>query len=510
MAQALAAPTLGGLGRRLGIAVAGAAAVVYLGVLWNGFAYDDLTIIVANPLVHTLSGVWQAFTAPYFPANIDSSVYRPLAVVTYALDWFVQSTAWFHAVNLLWHVAASVLVAVLARRWAGDAAGLVAGMVFAVHPVHVEAVANVVGRTELMAATFTLLAVYAALERGSVFWSAAAMTAGLFSKENAAVAPGLVAWAWLLGVRPVPPRRTLVAFVASWVVLAAAYAGARSAVLDGFTGSGGTAPVFLGQDGLTIRLTAITALVDVARLLVFPLALSADYSPDARTAVLSLWDARLLTGVLVLALWALLLGLAWRRGRAVEALGLGWIAIAYSPVANLLFPVGVLIAERTLYLPSAGLAIALGAALRRLAGRRLAAVAGLIFVLGGLRTALRVPAWRDDHVVALAMLRDAPQSYFSWQHLGWQYLRSGHFARAIDAFEVSTRIYPHDARVYLAAAHAAYALNRTAAAESLLTRADAACDRCSTYYRNQASFARLRGDSASADSLIAHATRLRR
>src|SRR2546425_10127503 len=345
--------------RRVYLLVGTAAAVVHLGVLWNGFALDDLTIIVANPLVHGLSGVWRAFAAPYFPANLDASVYRPLTIATYALDWSVGSTVWFHAVNLMWHAGASVLVALLARRWAGDAAALVAGMVFAVHPVHVEAVANVVGRNELMAAAFTLLAVYAALERGSVLWSAAALTAGLLSKENAAVAPGLIAAAWLLGVRPVPPGRTLAAFVASWVVLAAVYTGVRWSVLHGFGGSGNPAPVFLGQAGLTIRLTAIAGLADVARLLVFPLAVSADYSPRERTAVPALGDARLVLGVLVVALWALLLGLAWRRQRKLAAFGLAWIAIAYAPVANLLFPIQILIAERTLYLPSAGLALAL-------------------------------------------------------------------------------------------------------------------------------------------------------
>jgi len=495
--------------RRVYLVVATAAAVVHLGVLWNGFALDDLTIIVANPLVHSLSGVWRAFAAPYFPANLDASVYRPLTIATYALDWSVGSTVWFHAVNLMWHVGASVLVALLARRWAGDAAALVAGIVFAVHPVHVEAVANVVGRNELMAAAFTLLAVYAALERGSVLWSAAALTAGLLSKENAAVAPALVAAAWLLGVRPVPPRRRLAAFVVSWVVLAAAYTGVRWSVLHGFGGSGNPAPVFLGQDGLTIRLTAIAALADVARLLVFPLALSADYSPSERTAVQSLGDARLILGVLVVSLWALLLGLAWRRHHKLEALGLAWIAIAYAPVANLLFPIQILIAERTLYLPSAGLALALGAAMRGLTGRWLAAVATLLLVLGGVRSAFRVGAWRDDRAATLALLQDAPRSYFSWQNLGWQYLRAGQFARAIGAFQTSSRIYPYDARVYIAAAHAAYALNRGAAADSLLTQADAACQRCVTYYINQASFARLRGDSASADSLVAHARRLR-
>src|SRR5207247_6260176 len=112
--------------------------------------------------------------------------------------------------------------------------------------------------------------------------------------------------------------------------------GLRVAVLHGFLGGGNPAPALLGQDSLTIRLTAIAAFADVARLLVFPLALSADYSPDQRTAVHGLLDGRLVLGVLVLGLWALLLGWAWRRGgeRKVGVFGLGWLAIACSRVAT--------------------------------------------------------------------------------------------------------------------------------------------------------------------------------
>jgi tetratricopeptide (TPR) repeat protein len=496
-------------GKRLYITIAAAAALVHLGVLWNDFVLDDLTIILANPLVHSLSGVWQAFGSPYFPAAMDVSAYRPLTVATYALDWGLHSTTWFHAVNLFWHVGASVMVAVLARRWAGEAAGLVAGLVFAVHPAHVEAIANVVGRNELMAAVFTLLAVYAALERRSVLWSAAAMAAGLLSKENAIVAPGLITWAWLLGVRPAPPRRHLAVFVTSWLVLAAGYLSVRWVVLHGFLrGPGNTAPVFLGQDPLTIQLTAFSALGDAARLLVFPLSLSADYSPDHRAAVHSALDGRFLFAVVAVALWLLLLGMCWRRGRKVEAFGLGWIAIAYSPVANLLFQIQILIAERTLYLPSVGIALAAGAAARGLAGRRLAAVAALLFVLGGARSALRVPAWRDQHSVALALIRDAPRSYFTWRYVGWDHLWAGRYERAIPAFRAAIEIFPYDARVYISAAHAEYALHRPVVAESLLVRADTACKRCVTLYRGEAFFSRMRGDTATSDWLTAHAQRL--
>src|SRR5207249_3362391 len=260
---------------------------------------------------------------------------------------------------------------------AGDAAGLVAGLVFAVHPVHVEAVANVVGRNELMAAVFTLLAVYAALEHGSVLWSAAALAAAVLSKENGAVAPGLITLAWILGVRPAPPRRRLAMFVASWIVLGVAYMSLRWVVLHGFLrGPGNTAPVFLGLDSFEIRLTATAALGDVARLLLFPLALSADYSPDHRTAVHGLLDGRL------------------------------------------------------------------------------AVVAALVVVLGGGRSVLRVPVWRDQHTVALGLIRDAPRSYFTWRYVGWDHLWAGRYDRAIQALRVSSEIFPRDARVYIAAAHA--------------------------------------------------------
>ena len=138
--------------KRLYLAVAACAALAHCGALWNGFAMDDLYIIVWNPLVHSADGLWRAFGAPYWPPDLGGKLYRPLAVASYTLDGLVDDAPWFHAVNLLWHAGAAVVVAALARRWAGMTTALVAGLLFAVHPVHVEAIANVIGRAELMAA----------------------------------------------------------------------------------------------------------------------------------------------------------------------------------------------------------------------------------------------------------------------------------------------------------------------------------------------------------------------
>ncbi len=490
--------------RRLYATVAACAAVVYLGALWNRFAVDDFPIVVLNPLVADASGIWQAFVAPYWSPNLGGHMYRPLAIASFALDHLIDGAAWFHAVNLLWHAAASVAVAALARRLADPAfpAALVTGVLFAVHPVHVEAVANIVGREELMATLFVALAIYAALVRGSVAWSAAAWALGLLCKENAAVAPALIGWAWMLGLAR-PSRRDLARFAASWIVVGGAYAAARAVVLQPFSEYQSIAPMFVGEAPLTVRLTAVAALADVARLLVFPLTLRADYSPAERTVVTSPFDTRFLAGLLCALLWASLLVFAWRRGRKLEAFGLGWIGVAFLPVANLVYTAGFYLAERTLYLPSAGLVLAAGAWLTRLPRQWLRPVVALLALLGGIRTALRVPKWRDDASVTLSILDDAPRSYVGPKRMTGLYLDHHQPAKALEAARVAAGIYERDPTIYVTGSVAAFAAGEPRAADSLLAALERLCPRrCGGYYRNEAGVARAHGYPAAADSLL--------
>lgn len=487
--------------KRVYLAVAACAVVVHLGALLNRFAMDDLYIIVWNPLVHSASGIWRAFGAPYWPPDLGGKLYRPLAVASYAFDGLLGNALWFHAVNLVWHAGASAAVAVLARRWAGTAAALVAGLLFAVHPVHVEAVANVIGRAELMAALAACLAVYAAIVKEHVGWTAVAIVAGLLSKENAAVAPVLIAWAWLVGLSR-PPRHRMMTFVGSWLAIAVVYVALRGAVLAPYARLHDIAPVFVGQSPVAVRLTALATLADVLRLLVFPLTLRVDYSPAERTIVTSVLDGRFLLGLGALAVWAGLLVAAWRHGRRVEAFGLGWIAIAFLPVANLVFPVGILLAERTLYLPSVGLALALGATLTRLPPDRVRAMVAILIIAGGIRSALRVPVWHDDGALTLSILEDSPNSYRGPARMGALYLSRGEAGLALDALRVAARTFDRDPSIFIAGADAAFTLGRPQLADSLLVRAEQLCYRCAGYYRTEAHAARARGDSAAANSLL--------
>ncbi|MEX2157397.1 MAG: hypothetical protein WD773_11245 [Gemmatimonadales bacterium] len=485
---------------RVYAAAALTAIVVYAGALANGYVLDDISIIVRNPIVQDPAGFWRAFLVPYWE-SFGGGAHRPLAVATYWADARVDGAPWFHLMNLLWHAGATVAVTALARRWVGLEAALAAGLLFAVHPVHVEAVANIVGRAELMAALFACLAVYAALVRGSVAWSAAALVGGLLSKESAAVVAGLVAWGWLIGIGR-PSRRKGAAFVAVWLVVGAAYAVMRWSVLHPYERFHATASVFVGEDPISVRLTAVAALADVLRLLVFPLHLRADYSPAERTIVHSPLDPRFLLGLACLALWATLLVLAWRRRRMVELLGLGWVAIAFLPVANLLFPVGILVAERTLYLPSVGLVLAAGASLTRLPARRWATLLGLLVLACGVRTAARVPVWRSDERLTLSILEDSPDSFTGPHRAADHVERAGELEKALGYLRIAIGQSARDARPFYAAADLAFTLGRPALADSMLARADALCDRCAAYYEARAARARARGDSATAQWLL--------
>lgn len=493
---------------RVFLAVALAAVLVYVGTLRGAFALDDGHIILGNPLLAGWSGAGRAFLAPYWPAAFGGLLYRPLTVASYVVDWHLGGGGplLFHLVNIGWHVAASLLLTALAARWIKLRGALIAGLLFAVHPVHVEAVANIVGRAELMATAFTLAAVYAAVELDRPWWSAALWLLGLLSKETAAVAPLLVGLVWWAEVGPRPPRTRMRTFAAAWGMSAAVALGAALLVLHGSAGSAGRAPVFVGQSPLAIRLTAVSELVDLFRLLLLPITLRVDYSPAERTIVTSPLDGRFVAGLLVLILWVAGAVLAWRRRppRRVEAIGLIWIGVAFLPVSNLIAPIGLLIGERTLYLASAGIALTLAAILRRLPTRPLLAVVAIILSAGGLRTVARVPVYRDNLHVALSMLEDSPRSYQGPMATAGIYLETGRSAEALDAARAAIAIFPLDPRPYLIGAHAAFKIGRMPTADSLLILADRHCAPCAGVYGAEIAVARSMRDSAVADSLIAH------
>lgn len=162
--------------KRLAVAgtILAAVGIVYGRSLSFGFVYDDHVQIEQNPWLRDAAGPWRWFTAPFWAfdparAQSPSNYYRPLFGMVYAgvaRVWGIQPAP-FHALSLVLHACVSLLVLVAARRLgASEGAALFAGLLFAVHPVHVESVSWIAAQVDLLCAVFAILALLSALRAG--------------------------------------------------------------------------------------------------------------------------------------------------------------------------------------------------------------------------------------------------------------------------------------------------------------------------------------------------------
>src|SRR5690348_12020892 len=131
----------------------------------NGFAYDDRYVVEKNDAVQSLHAWWRGFAMSYWPKQAGGDGYRPFTVLAFKIEWAIGHGApqVFHAANIVLYVIACLLVFALARKILPLQAAWLAAAFFAVHPVHVEAVANIVGQSELLVAVAFLGATVAYL-----------------------------------------------------------------------------------------------------------------------------------------------------------------------------------------------------------------------------------------------------------------------------------------------------------------------------------------------------------
>ncbi len=450
-------------------AVALAAILGAVTSLGNRFAQDDIPVIVDNPRLHSLAGLWHRFAESYWPPEVVAVLYRPVTTTGFTLQWVLGdgSPFLFHLVSIGLLVAVSLLTLACFRRLLPAAAAGLAALLFAVHPVHVEVVGNVSGQSELWAAGFAILAVLLYLQGrqgaglGPARWGAIVVCAAgsVFSKEHGAVVIGLLAVAECTvvvdGRRLGDRLRTLWLGYAALALVVAGYLAARTAVLGGVVGE--VPHIVLREVGGGQRsLTMLAVVPEWVRLLFLPLHLQSDYMPQELSLATGFGPDQLLGCILLLAV----LLLAWQARQPAPAVTLGvlWIGLAIFPVSNLLVPTGVLLAERTLFLPSVGALLLLGGALTwwraatpplSLPAARLTAACILLLVGAALvRSALRQPVWRDNPTLFAQVVEDAPLSYTAhWAQAGVLY-RSGLQRQAELHYRMALQLYDADADLH--------------------------------------------------------------
>lgn len=404
---------------------------VYGNTLGADFTLDDVPIIQENTLIRDLSKWREYFTTNYWGDSAkynDKSLYRPLTILSYALNYAAHGNEprGYHAVNIVLHGAASALVVLMLAAMFGDVlAAAIAGILFAVHPIHTEAVAGIVGRAEIMAAIGVLgcclgyvKGVHATRRGAAAAWLALSVVAyafGCYSKEIAVVAPVLIVlWELTPGVQ----RRiafqgralaTIAAFL-SFAAIAMEFIIMRKEAIRTVSKNIG----FVGVSDFDRVLTGLRVCLEYVGLLLAPITLSADYWVTDVPLAHSIAEPGVAAAGAVLVVLVGMMVWSWRRAPML-AWGIGAFLIALFPVSNLPFAIGVMKAERILYTPSIGFIAAI-AMLPAMAWRRASlrpAVVGVTILVSAIftvRTVARNKDWQNNRVLAEATLRTSPES----------------------------------------------------------------------------------------------------
>jgi hypothetical protein len=265
------------------VALAAAVLVSHLPLFSAGYVQDDHVAIEGNALV--ASGSASAIAgASYWDSarGGDRSLYRPVTVGSFALEVAAAGGAHpavSHTVNLILHAVVCWLLYGLAVACGIDAvAALLAALLFAVCPATTEAVANVVGRAEILAALFTLAAVRFALMRGvrGAAWAAG----GCAALAGASKETGLVAFVLVLLVA-LDGRKAMDAagLILPAVLAALALVIARTRALEAFFPSQDVPVIdnpLVAQNGAAYVATALALVARYARIVVWPVGLSND------------------------------------------------------------------------------------------------------------------------------------------------------------------------------------------------------------------------------------------
>ncbi len=465
------------------------ALLAYTLTLGNGLVFDDEEAVTNNRLITSLRNIPTLLTTGYWSGadqDLDRSLYRPLVTTSFALNYAVHGVKpiGYHAVSILLHAAVSLAVYALGRRlFQTREAAAVAAALFAVHPLHVEAVAGIVSRAELLMSLGVLLALIGYIRAGVVapLWSRlrlgslAAFAVGLLAKEQSIVLPALLVMfdiyaarqascplRWTALAKDVLPRLLPYAGILALYFLLRAWAVGGIVVPSPHWLDNPLAHVSLG----TRLLTALAVAGRYLTLILWPFHLSPDYSYNQIPVAASLLDGRVLLAAL---LWGSLIALAawsFTRGRGTAAFATTFTLITFLPAANLIVPIGTIMGERLFYLPSAGLCWLAGlgwqtvlARTESLRSRRVTwSVLGAFLLAFTVQTGRYSRIWRDDLTLFSYGVQAAPNSAKMQFNFGSQILFRFkdrreeailHLRRAVELLPTSARWWDALGRAYL-------------------------------------------------------------
>ncbi len=421
------------------------ALLLYVNTIGHEYALDDAIVITQNDFVQQgIAGLPDLFSGDTFLGFfgeqknlVAGGRYRPLTLATFAIEQsiFGGDPHISHAINALLYalcvwIIFETLLLLLSKKVKRESAIFIAGaatLLFAIHPLHTEAVANIKGRDEIMTMLFAMTTLYSVARsvwENKLFWligGAVAFIAALFCKENAAPFVVLIPLAlWLFGKTELKKLILPTGILFGGFLI---YFAARTAALGGL-GFGDPSLNLMNNPFVKLvgnqweLMTFLERLPTILytwgkyiQLIIFPWELTHDYYPR-HVRIYSWGDWQVIVSLLVY------LGgfgyAAWRIfNRKIDGYGILFYLLTFSIVSNLVFAIGTTMGERFVFMPLLGLCVFGAYWLERLYRKLPWAALGFLLIAllaDSVHTIWRNTAWKNNKTLFLTDVKISSNS----------------------------------------------------------------------------------------------------
>ncbi len=470
----------------------------YFNSLSGDFVWDDNLLIKDNYFIQNISNITKVFTIDFWEASLKAqkgAFYRPVVTASLMIDhlFYKNNPIGYHLTNIILHILTSIMVLHVCLYFFSLTSATLAALVFAVHPIHTESVAFISGRTDICAALFLLISLYFfILTVNSVdirfsFFSGLFFLLALLCKEAAVAGAVMILFLWgyfkMFRTRKysyyiVDLIRKTLPYVLALII----YIFMRKAVYSG--------PVkyyheYPAGSALYTFLTMPKIWFCYVMKLFYPVNLSVDYAPEVITKLFSpyfLFPCLFFAVLIGVAIWC------YFTEKRLFTFVILWFVMTILPASNII-PIGILMADRFLYIPSFAFAFLAGYIydkyyfdLNESAKRIMAYSFFIILALFLVLTVRRNFDWKDNQRLWLKTAKTTPASFRAhgsmatmymeknmlddalreaklaaiyrpgdprnMGNIGVIYMTMGNYDSAIDYFEKSIALDPADFRTY--------------------------------------------------------------
>lgn len=435
---------------------------IYGQSMWGDFVFDDRNILEHKEMLTDFGSIEKVMMSPFW--DIESGLYRPITLISYFINFILGSEPInFHFINMILYGLTGFLIYLfVARLSKSEKLGWVIAILFLVMPLHTEVVANITGRSELLALFFSLLALLELTIEKINFWRLGLWVfLAIGSKESAIAVVPLI----LLLLANRENRLGIEMFKKHFLTISSVILGAGFYFFLRFFS---LSPLhylkvnttlienpLMFADTYSRILTAFKIFWLYIQKLFWPFDLCSDYSYNQIDLVPNILNLESIFGLIIFSV-AIVLAIVWWRKKPIITLALSIIIFSFLPISNIFFPTGTIMGERLFYFPSLGFSLLvsyLGWLFYKFIKARIIikdktlyllalSIISLIFVFYGIHSFVRQKVWLNEKSLFLSAVKCAPESVLSRSNAGAIYYLAGDLDNAKRELEYAKSIKP--------------------------------------------------------------------